>query len=288
MNAKQTAELVKESRRRPNQVAAVNYNIRFYPLSVEVRTRIRRGDFGDVFYVRGSYTQDWLLYPDDFNWRVIASEGGATRAVGDVGTHWLDLVRYLTGLDIVEVFADLRTVHPIRRRPLGEVQTYKDKEAGKAGKIRRKPIRITTEDYGTVILKFRSGARGALTVSQVTAGAKNRLEYEIGCAKGSFRWVSELPNEVWMGSRENPNSVLLRDPSLMTREAAKFANFPGGHNEGFPDTFKQNFKAIYADVAVGRMSKDSLYAKFEDGHEEVVLCDAILESNRKKRWVRVR
>jgi len=288
MTSKESAGLVAASKKRPKQVAAVNYNLRFYPLSIEARTRIRRGDFGEVFHVRGAYVQDWLLYPNDFNWRVLAEEGGATRAVGDVGTHWLDLIHYITGLEVESVLADLRVVHPVRYRPLGQVETYKDKEKGAEEKIERKPVKITTEDYGAILIKFQGGARASLLVSQVTAGRKNRLEYEISASKAAIQWISESPNELWIGSREKANEVLLRDPSLLVPEARKFASFPGGHNEGFPDTFKQVYRAIYEDIRAGGPSPKSLYATFADGHRELVLCEAILESNRKQAWVKVK
>jgi predicted dehydrogenase len=287
MTSGETLDLVRESAKRLRQVAAVNYNIRFYPLNLEAKARIAAGELGEIFHVRGSYVQDWLMYPDDFNWRVLAEEGGATRAIGDIGTHWLDLVLFLTGLKVDSVMADLKIVHPVRRRPTGDVETFKDKEKSQA-ETGRMPVDITTEDYGSVLLKFRSGARGVLTVSQVTAGRKNRLEYEIAGSKGSLHWVSEAPNTMWFGSREKANSVLMRDPALLGKEAAPYANFPGGHNEGFPDTFKQAFRAIYADIRAGGPGKAPLYATFEDGHRELLLCEAILESNRKSSWVTVK
>ncbi len=288
MTSKESAALVAAAKKRPGQVAAVNYNLRFYPLNIEARTRVRRGDLGEVFHVRGAYVQDWLLYPDDFNWRVLAEEGGATRAIGDIGTHWLDLVHYITGLEAESVFADLRIVHPVRRRPVGQVETFKDKEKGAADKIERKPVQITTEDYGAVLIRFKGGARASLLVSQVTAGRKNRLEYEVSASRAAIQWISESPNELWIGSREKANEVLLRDPSLLGPEARKFANYPGGHNEGFPDTFKQVYRAIYEDIRGGGPKASSLYATFADGHRELVLCEAILESNRKQAWVKVK
>lgn len=286
MTTAESAELVAAAAKKPKLVTAVNHNIRFYPLNLEARARIRRGDMGPVFHVRGAYVQDWLLYPDDFNWRVLAADGGASRAVGDVGTHWLDLVTFVTGLEIEAVFADLKTVHPVRRRPLGQVETYKDKT--KSADVERVPVNITTEDYGAILLRFKGGAKGVLTVSQVTAGRKNRLEYEIAGAKAAFAWVSEVPNELWIGSRDTANAVLMKDPALLSPEARAHASFPGGHNEGFPDTFKQGFRAIYADIRAGGPSPERLYATFADGHRELALCEAVLESHRVQAWVAVK
>ena len=138
-------------------VAGVNYNIRFYPLNLEARARVQAGELGDIFTIQGSYVQDWLLYPTDYNWRVLADEGGALRAVADIGTHWLDLVTSITGLGVEAVFADLRTVHPVRQRPKGEVETFSGKvQAVEAGE----PIDIITEDCGSILLRLRGRRHG--------------------------------------------------------------------------------------------------------------------------------
>jgi predicted dehydrogenase len=280
MTAAQTAELVALAQRTPT-VAAVCYNVRFYPLCLEARQRIRTGQIGEVYHVTGSYVQDWLLYDTDFNWRVLAEEGGALRAVADIGTHWLDLVQSITGLEVERVCADLRTVLPVRRRPAGSVETFQSKTTRASETI---PIPITTEDYGSVLLGFRGGATGCFTVSQVTAGRKNCLRYEIAGAKAALAWNSERPNELWLGHRDQANELLLRDPALLQPEVRPFTNYPGGHNEGFADTFKQLFRAVYGCIE-GDEKTPQLFPTFADGHREVVLCEAILQSHREQRWV---
>ena len=133
MTSRETAELVAAEARHPAQVCAVNYNVRFHPLALHTRAMVRRGDLGDIFHIHGSYAQDWLLYPTDFNWRVLEGEGGTLRAIGDIGTHWLDLMQFVTGLEVESVVSDLRTVHPERRRPAkGSVETFKGKNAAPA------------------------------------------------------------------------------------------------------------------------------------------------------------
>ena len=175
MNSQESAELV-ELAKKMGKAAAVNYNVRFYPLNLEARDMVKRGDLGEVYSIFGSYVQDWLFYPTDYNWRVLADQGGESRAVADVGTHWLDLTHSITGLEVEAVCADLKTVYPVRQRPKGEVETY----TGKLQKeIETEPVAITTEDAGCVMLRFQGGARGCLWVSQVTAGRKNCLRYEI-------------------------------------------------------------------------------------------------------------
>ncbi len=285
MTSAETGALVALAAAHPALCCAVNYNIRFYPLNLEARERLRGGGLGEVFHLRGAYVQDWLLYPDDFNWRVLAEDGGAVRAIGDIGTHWLDLVQFITGLPVEAVCADLRTVHPTRFRPAGSVETFTDKAKG-AGPART-PVAITTEDYASVLLRFRGGARGVVTVSQVTAGRKNHLTWEIACAQGAMAWDSEQPNTLWTGSREHGNESLTRDPALLSGTAKAFASYPGGHNEGFPDTFKQLYRAFYDDVRRGARSAEPLYATFADGHRELLLCEAIARSATTGAWTAV-
>jgi predicted dehydrogenase len=286
MTSSETAELVAAARQHPHLVAAVNYNVRFYPLCLQARALIRRGEIGRVFHIQGSYVQDWLLYPTDFNWRVMAEEGGELRAIGDIGTHWLDLLGFVTGLEVESVMADLATIHPTRQRPpAGSIETFTGKKQAPADQA--ESVEIRTEDYGSVLLRFRGGQKGVLTVSQVTAGRKNCIRYEIAGSEKSLAWDSERPNELWIGERKSANQLLLRDPSLLDESAARFADYPGGHNEGFPDTFKQQYRAIYADVRNGKQSDEPLYATFADGHRELLVCEAILKSHRTGTWIDV-
>jgi predicted dehydrogenase len=245
---------------------------------------VRGGGLGRVHHVFGSYVQDWLLLDTDYNWRVLAAEGGELRAVADIGTHWLDLVHAITGLEVEAVCADLRTVHPVRRRPRGEVETF----SGKLGAEKDlEPVEITTEDYGAILLRFEGGTRGSLVVSQVAAGRKNCLRYEIAGEKGALAWNSECPDELWIGRRGGPNEQLMRDPSILSGPARAAAGVPGGHAEGYADTFKQHFRAFYGFIEKGDLSAPAPFATFEDGHREVVLCEAVLESHRTGGWVKV-
>jgi predicted dehydrogenase len=281
MNAGESAALV-ELARQSGCAAGVNYNIRFYPLCLEARERVARGDLGDVLSVTGSYVQDWLLYPTDYNWRVLESEGGALRAVADIGTHWLDLLQTITGQPITAVLADLQTVYPQRWRPAGEVETF----AGSAAEAQAtQAVNLTTEDHGAVLLRFANGARGVLWVSQVTAGRKNCLRFEIAGAKAALAWNSEQPEELWLGHRGQANELWLRDPSLLTDAARHASSYPGGHAEGYPDSFKQCFRAFYDAIASSDYQTAPQYPTFADGHREIQLCEAILQSQREQRWV---
>ena len=283
MNSQESAELVQLARQ-TGLVAGVNYNIRYYPLCLEAAERVRNGTLGQVYHVTGAYVQDWLFHDTDFNWRVLAGEGGELRAVADIGTHWLDLLHAITGLEVESVCADLYTVFPVRKRPQGEVETFSGQ--GKPP-VATESVQVTTDDYGCVMLRFRGGARGCLSVSQVTAGRKNCLRYELAGSRQALAWNSESPNEMWIGHRDTPNELLLRDPALLSPLARSFANYPGGHNEGFPDTFKQCFRAFYSYIQAGDFSRPATFPTFADGHREIVLCEAILQSHRERRWVDV-
>lgn len=293
MTSTETAELVRLAAANPKLVTAVNYNVRFYPLCLEARERVRAGELGDVFHVTGSYLQDWLLYPTDFNWRV--QEDGL-RAIADIGTHWLDLVTFITGLEVESVCADLRTVHPVRRKPTGGSETF----TGSSSRERpTEPVAVTTEDYGSILVRFApptqpgeprsggaawaaEGTRGCLTVSQVTAGRKNCLRFDAAGSKASLAWDSEEPNVLHVGRRDRANESLTRDPALLSPAARPYANYPGGHAEGFPDSFKQLYRAVYDAVASGEPNE--LIPSFADGHREVLVCEAVLRSHRSGQW----
>lgn len=283
MTSAETAELVEVAQSKPNLIAAVNYNIRFYPLMHHVRDLVQGGVIGDIYHIRGAYIQDWLLFDTDWNWRLLPEEGGDVRAIGDIGTHWMDLIGFITGLKIEALLADLATFVPIHKKPRQAVATFKGKE--QSGPAEFDPVEIRTEDWGAVLFRYAGGARGTMNVSQVNAGRKNQLSFEIAGSKGSVAWNGENPNEVWFGYRDKNNEILIKDPSLITDGARRYADQPGGHAEGFPDTFKQLYKAVYGYLAEGDFSKPKPYPTFEDGHHEVVLCDAILSSHRERRWV---
>lgn len=281
MNSVQSNELVKLASQ-SGLVCGVAYNVRFYPLCHEARDRIASGSLGDFVHVNGSYVQDWLLYKTDFNWRVLSDSGGELRAIADIGTHWLDLVQFITGKRVESVCADLRTVHPKRIRPVGGVETFSNRVANEA---ELQSVDIDTEDCGAIMLRFENGGNGCLWVSQVTAGRKNCLRFEIAGTKSAFAWNSESPNQLWIGHRSQSNELLIRDPSLMSDSAVAISNYPGGHNEGFPDTFKQLFRTFYGYIAEKDFNAVAPFPTFTDGHREIVLCEAILESHRGRRWV---
>jgi predicted dehydrogenase len=285
MNAAETAELVEIAKAHPNLIAAVNYNKRFYPLVQHARDMVQSGEIGEVRLTRGGYLQDWLLYDTDWNWRLVPEQGGTTRAIGDIGTHWMDLIGFITGLQITELLADLHTFIPVRRKPKQALATFVGKEVAAA--VEYDPVPIHTEDVGAVLFHYDNGARGTMNVSQVTAGRKNFCNFEIVGSEATLAWDVENPNHLWIGRRDRPNEVLIKDPSLMSANARAYNSYPGGHTEGFDDSFKQLYRAIYDYLHAGDFSAPKPYPTFADGHQEVILCDRIVESHQQRGWVRV-
>ncbi|MCH7399153.1 Gfo/Idh/MocA family oxidoreductase [Belliella sp. DSM 107340] len=265
-------------------VNAVHFNLRYYPMVRQMKTMRENGELGDIYSIMGSYLQDWLFLQTDYNWRLEPDKSGDSRAIADIGSHLLDLTEYVTGLKITEVLADFSTVHKTRLKPLKPIETYSGKMLSPSDYAE---VPINTEDHATVLLRFDNGNKGSVTVSQVNAGRKNRLNIEIAGSKSNFEWCSEKPNEMWIGKRESANQHLMKDPALFSTEAARLISFPGGHNEGFPDTSKQMFKEVYAAVREGKQPSAPTFPTFKDGLRELLICERIIESHRKQIWVKI-
>ncbi len=265
-------------------VHAVHFNIRYYPLMRQLKMMVDKGEFGEIFAIHGSYLQDWLFYPSDYNWRLDPELSGKSRAVADIGSHWIDLIEYVSGLRINEVFADFATFHKTRKKPFKPLETY-------ARKLLKpedyQDINIDTEDYATVLFRFKNGTKGVMTVNQVAAGRKNRLYFEMDGSKKSAAWDSEAPNQMWIGRRDGNNEILMKDPSLVYPECTNLIDYPGGHNEGFPDTLKQMFKEIYSYIQDSNRNSTPPFPTFKDGLRELVLGEKILESNDSEKWVKI-
>jgi len=263
--------------REKNLANCTFHNLRYYPQVQNMRCLRESGELGDILVVQGTYSQDWLLYDTDWNWRI---ESGPSRAFADIGTHWCDMVEHVTGLRISSLCADLNTFHKTRKKPKGSVETFTGKTASPTEFTE---VPIDTEDFGSMILRLGDSARGAMTVSQVSAGRKNRFFVEIYGTKASVAWNQEQPDELWIGRRNLPNEVVVKDPVLLQEKARSYADLPGGHSEGYDDTFKQVFRRFYRRVADEHAPIE--YPTFEDGLRQLEILDAVLESSRKRGWV---
>lgn len=283
----QSTELIKMAKKK-NLVTAVNYNYRFYPLIQHARTMVDKGELGEIFYVHGNYLQDWLYYSTDYNWRLESDLSGNSRAVADIGTHWCDLVQFISSKKIIKVYADLVTIHKKRIRPKGVLTTFKGKE--QKSKTRGSEFRVDTEDIGTVMIELDNGTKGVFTVSQVSAGRKNHFWFEIDGSKKSVVWNQEEPNQLWVGYREKANQVLIKDPSLLHSEARKYSHYPGGHPEGYPDGLKNLFMNVYEYIRSGKNPRKDKpdFPTFNDGDRENRIVEAVIESSRIRQWVEVK
>ena len=275
LTSQETAELVRLAEE-SGRVHCTNYNIRFYGQCHSARDRVRGGEVGRVFNIHGGYVQDWLLEETDWNWRLDPDQGGELRAVADIGSHWIDLAGFVTGKRVTRVFADLATVHPVRRVPTSPVETF----SGGGKDVDRVDRPMSSEDLAHILLRFGEGARGSLVVSQVSAGRKNKIWFEADGTEGALHWDAETNEQLWLGHRDRPYEVHWREPGPVS-------DYPSGHPEGFADTFKQLYRAVYRAVEAGRMPEKPDFPTFRDGHEEVVVGEAIAASAREGRWMEV-
>jgi predicted dehydrogenase len=258
------------------------HNLRYYPMVQHIRRMREAGELGEIYAVQGTYSQDWLLYDTDWNWRIDSSANGRSRCFADIGTHWCDIIEHSTGLRITSLCADLQTFHKTRKRPKGSIETF-------SGKLLTPDdydeVPIDTEDFGAFLLRLGDKARGSFTVSQISAGRKNRLAIEIYGTKGSAAWDQEKPDELWLGQRNSPNQVIVKDPSLLKDGAKPYADLPGGHSEGYDDTFKQVFRRFYRTVADRTAPVE--YGQFADGVRQLRLLETVLQSSQAHAWMDV-
>ena len=282
LNSEDTGDLV-ERARTSGVVNAVCFNIRFYPANHQARAMVSAGEIGEPRLITGSYHQDWLLRDTDWNWRLQPEQAGELRAVADIGSHWLDLTSFISGQRVVEVMADLHTLVPIRRHPPGPVETFATVDDSEE----LVEEEMTSDDAAGILLRYENGARGAVTISQVSAGQKNSVRYEVAGSESALRWFSAEPDDLFIGHRGRPNESLPRDPGLFAPEALRLVAYPGGHVEGFPDTFRALFGQVYADIARGAPSENPTYPTFADGHDVVLVTDAVARSHRDQQWTAV-
>jgi predicted dehydrogenase len=267
-------------------VHAVTFNYRGNPLVQQAREMIAGGELGPLHFIHGAYLQDWLLEETDFSWRLEPEKGGESSAVGDIGSHWCDLVQHVAGSRIVEVLADLTTVIATRLKPAASIEAFASGVEGA-----RESVAISSEDLATVLVRFEGGAKGCVSVGQVCAGHKNGLWFEMNGRRASLRWLQERQNELWIGRRDTANATLLKDPSLLAPQARGYAHLPGGHQEGWADAFCNVLRDIYGFIAARQRPagpKPPAFATFEDGYHSACVVDAILESHRRGAvWTRV-
>jgi predicted dehydrogenase len=282
LSSDDTADLVARAEA-AGKVNAVCFNIRFYPLCHQMRAMVAAGAVGTPRFITGAYLQDWLLLPTDWNWRLVPEQAGELRAVADIGSHWLDLAQFISGKRITEVMADLHTFVPVRRHPPGPVETF----ATVSEESELVEEEMTSDDAASILLRFEDGARGTVSISQVSAGRKNSVTIEVDGSEAALAWWSEDPDRLWVGHRGRPNELLQRDPALVDSEVRRLVGYPGGHVEGYPDTFRALFSEVYRDVAAGGPAASPRYPTFADGDDVLRVTEAVAASARKGAWTPV-
>lgn len=274
--AKELVQLAEEN----GVVAAINFHNRLYAATAYIKKQIEKNTYGDIFSMSGAYIQDWLFYQTDYSWRLVSKTSGKTRAVADIGSHWLDLVEYMTGHRITDVLATFKTVYETRKKATKPVETFSKASSD----MTYDDVHIDTEDLAVVTFKTDKGALGNVYISQMVAGKKNRINVLLSGTKRSVEWRLEDLEKVVIGSRDDGEQIILKD-KLMMADVASQIDYPSGHTEGFPDAFKQAFKQIY------HKAKDSsfipLYAQFKDGLHMMVLDEHIYESAQTGKWVHI-
>jgi len=258
----------------------VCHNLRYYPMVQQLRSMREAGELGEILAVHGTYSQDWLLYDTDWNWRIDPKVSGASRCMADIGSHWFDMAEHVTGLRVSSLCADLQTFHATRKEPTHAIESFANKLLGPGDYIERQ---VDTEDFGAVIFRMGERARGCVVANQVSAGRKNRLSIEVCGTKASAAWDQERPNELWVGHRDKGNQLILKDPALLDLRARSYADLPGGHCEGYDDTSKQMFRRFYA--AIGSPDSSPAYPQFVDGLRQMTILKAVLESDRTRGWI---
>jgi predicted dehydrogenase len=277
-NARKLAALAQEK----NLRNCTFHNLRFYPMVQQMRRMREAGELGEILVLQGTYSQDWLLYDTDYNWRIESQRNGPSRCMADIGSHWCDMAEHVSGQRITSVCADLQTFHKTRKRPKKSIETFAGKTLSPED---YDEVPIDTEDFGAVLFRMGDRTRGAFTASQVNAGRKNGLSIEIYGSKASVAWNQERPDELWIGHRNTPNQIIIKDPSLLLPLARPYADLPGGHSEGYDDTFKQLFRRFYR--AVEDPSTPIEYPQFVDGLRQLQILEAELSSTAARSWMDV-
>lgn len=271
------AREMRDAARAAGVVNAVTFNYRYHPLVQHARIMVERGEVGAIHLVHGHYLQEWLLYDTDFSWRLDPSEAGASAMVGDAGCHWFDLVEHVTGLRATSVLAELRTVIPVRRKPLRAREAFASGDCEET-----EPYPVKVPDLGAVLFRLNNGGTATFLSSPLCAGHKNDLRFEIHGSKQSLSWVQEDPNRLWIGRRGEPDQILNRDAELLAPEARRYSALPGGHTEGWPDAFKNTLGNVFEFISQGRTAKTAdgiSFPTFADGCRAAAISDALVRSS---------
>lgn len=281
-SSKDSAYLVGLLEQHPDVMACVNFLYRMNSQVMQARAMVQNGEIGDVRLIHGCYLQDWLLYDTDYNWRIEPEFGGPSRVVADIGSHWMDMAQVVTGEKIVSVCADLVTLLPVRKKCSEVVEVFKTATGGTY-----EDKAITTEDYGAVMFRMTGGISGVYYVSQISAGHGCFNTFEVNGSKASLSWNQERGDELWIGRREEPNALSLRNPANLDASILPYTSLSKGHPEGWNDTFKNSIQSFYNYIYENKQPSvdPAPFATFADAHYIVRLTEAIIQSSKTHAWV---
>jgi predicted dehydrogenase len=282
MNLKEADELVNLAEKK-KAVTGIGFCYRYYPAVQEMAARVRRGDAGAVRMVSGTYFQDWLSREVDWSWRLLASESGESNITADLGSHWFDLVQFVTGLEVKQVIGDLATLIPVRKRPKRQVLAFE-----KVDRVETEDVKVELEDYSAVLFRLSGGVPGSFTTSQACAGRKSDTEFQIYGSQASYAWNHKEATVLWIGHREKPNEVLIENATLQDPATARYATLPAGHPQGYHDAMMNMFRDYYDELAGKTVARAAPRATFATGRVEMKILAAVLASHREKRWVEVK
>jgi predicted dehydrogenase len=284
LDARESAELLRLAETR-GTLTAIDFCYRYYPVVQEAAARSRRGDLGEVRAFVGHFLQDWLFFETDYTWRLDPQVAGQANVVADLGSHWFDLVQFITGRKIVEVMAELHTCLPKRRRPKAGALSF-----GTGGAGESEEVAIALDDFAAVFLKLDNGARGSFTTCQTAAGRKVDIEIQVFGSRESYAWSHVHPNALWIGHRERGNEVFYESSQLQAAETRRYATLPTGHPMGYHDAVFNLFRDYYEALAAKRAGKpfSVTFPDFRTGHDMMCVIDAAVASDRSGRWVEVK
>jgi predicted dehydrogenase len=283
LDARESGELLRLAGER-GTLTGIDFCYRYYPAVQEAAARVRRGDLGQVRAFVGHFLQDWLFYDTDYSWRLDPAVAGRANVAADLGSHWCDLVQFVTGLRIVEVMSELHTCVPVRKKPKAGPLSFAARREGET-----EDVSIELDDYAALFLRLENGARGNFTTCQVCAGRKVDLELQVFGSRESYAWSHVHPNALWIGRRDRGNETFYESSQLQAPETARFAALPTGHPMGYHDAVYNLFREFYAAAAAKREGRPftASFPGFAAGHEAMRIIDAAVASSRAGHWVRV-
>jgi predicted dehydrogenase len=276
------AEKLFDSAEKKGTVTGINFCYRYYPVVQEAAARIRRGDIGSLRMVTGTWLQDWLSEETDYSWRLEKNEGGASNITGDLGSHWFDLVQFLTQKKVTDVLGDFATLIPVRRKPKSQVLAFEQSDTTETT-----AFEVQVEDYSSVLFRLGGTVPGSFTACQLAVGRKNDPSFEIFGSDGSFAWNHKEQNKLWIGHRKRPNEELYENNLIQMPESARYASLPAGHHMGYHDAILNLFKSYYSALESGSRDSAEDRPTFRNGYEEMVLLDSIIRSVKSRQWERV-